>query len=142
MDISDDVEGFERADIVTSSTRKRINAWLPLYRDVHRLFHEMAQTYPEIRATALTEVQAFLADPEKRTRRGTPNLGDLISYLSILDEVSWDELAPVFVPEMVRRGCTRFPAPFDAARCETPNALITRFDELDPEHGLVILFNK
>jgi len=208
-----DAGNFQRPDVVTSSSRKRINAWLPLYLnrahwnvartfapsafsliatqmnsafqpkdalqvcarllccavvgfvhpgkeprdqsracaseaavqmycDVHRLFHEMAETFPDIRTAALAEVHEFLADPEKRTRRGTPNLGDLISYLSIIDEIGWEELAPVFVPEMVRRACTRLCEPLDAAQCGTPDEIIERFDALDPDHGLVILFNK
>jgi len=102
----------------------------------------MAGTYPEIRETAMRDVQSFIADPEQRTRRKTPNLGDLVSYLSVIDEVSWPDLAPVFVPEMIRRAATRFREPFDPRRCPTGESLIARFDELDPEHGLVILFNK
>jgi len=203
----------ERADVLTSSARRRINAWLPLYIneahwqtagtfapsafsliltqmnatfqpddalkvcsrllccvvvgfvrstpdprqgdrakasevavqmycDVHRLFHKMAEIYPEIRNKALQEVKEFIESADKRTRNGTPNLGDLVSYLSIIDEFSWADLAPVFVPEMVRRAATRFREPFDASHCGSVEALIDRFDALEPEHGLVILFNK
>jgi len=117
-------------------------AAVQMYCDVHRLLHEMANTYPEIKETVLTELHAFINDPEKRTRRKTPNLGDLMSYLSIVDEVSWEDLAPCFVPEMVRRASTRFKEPFDAQRCKTTEDIIARFDELEPDHGLVILFNK
>jgi hypothetical protein len=136
------VVGFVHPTKEQKDRAKASEAAVQMYCDVHRLFHKMAEIYPEIRETALREVQTFIADPEKRTRRGTPNLGDLVSYLSIIDEVNWPDLAPVFVPEMVRRAATRFREPFDALRCEGTDGLIARFDELEPEHGLVILFNK
>mmetsp|Transcript_3361 Transcript_3361/g.5806 ORF Transcript_3361/g.5806 Transcript_3361/m.5806 type:complete len:1580 (+) Transcript_3361:83-4822(+) len=115
---------------------------IQMYCDVHRLFLKMAETYPQIKACALKDIKEFIEKPEKRTRRQTPDLGTLIAYLNILDEVSWDDLAPVFVPEMVRRAFARFTEPLVPERCATMEELITRFDALEPEHGLVILFNK
>jgi len=114
---------------------------IQMYCDVHRLFLEMVKIYPEIKATALEHVQGFIASPEQRTRRSTPDLGNLIAYLSILDEVQWLDLALVFVPEMVRRAFVRFSEPFCPESCGTLEELICRFDALEPDHGLVTLFN-
>lgn len=115
---------------------------IQMYCDVHRLFLKMAETYPQIKVCALKHIKEFIEKPEKRTRGQTPDLGTLIAYLNILDSVSWDDLAPVFVPEMVRRAFARFSEPLLPERCASTKELITRFDALEPEHGLVILFNK
>jgi len=212
-EVVDDDEAGPRAEVLTSSSRKRINAWLPLFInkanwrkaatyaasafsiiatqlnaafrpsdalaicsrliccvvvgfvhpskdgseqqrarasdvgvqmfcDVHRLFLKMAETYPEIRATALEAVQSFIQNSASRTRRQTPNLGDLISYLCIIDEYAWEDLAPALVPELLRRAVGRFREPLDPHRSGTVPALIARFDHLEPEHGLVVLFTK
>jgi len=137
------VVGFVRPGSESKPEQQRAAASekaIQMYCDVHRLLLEMVQMFPEIHRKALKDVRGFINDPSKRTRRATPNLGDLIAYLSIIDEVSWADLEPVFVPEMVRRAATRFDAPFDAKRCRDRQAIIDRFDELQPEHGKVILF--
>merc|ERR1719379_1752670 len=43
---------------------------------------------------------------------------------------------------MVRRAVARFSSPLEPMRCRTVAELIRSFDELEPEHGLVTLFNK
>jgi len=113
-----------------------------MYCDVHRLFLRMAEDYPVIRKMALDHVRGFVESPQKRTRKATSDLGLLMTYLSILDEVDWKDLCEVFVPEMVRRAFARMREPLRAENCESEMSVISRFDDLEPEHGRVILFFK
>lgn len=113
-----------------------------MYCDVHRLFLKMAEDHPIIKQMALKHVQQFIKDPDMRTRKGTPDLGLLITYLSILDEVTWSDLFGVFVPEMIRRAFGRMKEPLRSDSCESSMDLISNFDKLEPEHGRVILFFK
>jgi hypothetical protein len=113
-----------------------------MYCDVHRLFLRMSEDHPVIKNMALNHVKEFIRDPETRTRKGTPDLGLLITYLSILDEVSWSDLCSTFVPEMIRRAFGRMKEPLHADRCQSNVDVIAKFDALEPEHGRVILFFK
>lgn len=133
------VVGFVRSDEGYQRTGASERA-VQMYCDVHRLFLRMADDFPVIRQMALQHVQGFIRNPDVRTRKGTPDLGILITYLSILDEVSWSDLCEVFVPEMVRRAFGRMKEPLAAERCENGHDVIARFDALEPEHGRVILF--
>jgi hypothetical protein len=136
-------ESKRQDDIVHGHQRaKASDRAIQMYCDVHRLFHAMAKSYPEIKKAASAKIQAFIESPEERTRQKTPDLGNLIVYLSILDEFSWVDLAPTFVPEMLRRAVARFVSPLEPTRCDSVADIISRFDELEPEHGLVTLFNK
>eukprot|EP00913_Durusdinium_trenchii_P032624 g30538.t1 len=52
-----------------------------MYCDIHRLLLQMAEEYPEIKELAEQKVTGFINDTQKRTRKGTSDLGLLIVYL-------------------------------------------------------------
>mmetsp|Transcript_52339 Transcript_52339/g.124957 ORF Transcript_52339/g.124957 Transcript_52339/m.124957 type:complete len:1507 (-) Transcript_52339:58-4578(-) len=132
------VVGFVRTNTDHPAASERA---VQMYCDVHRLFLRMAEEHPEIRALAHKHLTKFINSPEMRTRKGTSDLGLLVTYLSILDSVSWADLYHVFVPEMVRRAFARMSEAFDPEMtCQTEEDIIARFDGLEPEHGRVILF--
>ena len=61
--------------------------FLQMYGDVHRVLLAMAEDYPMIETLAVGELKQFIENPRKRSRRNTPDLGDLIIYLSVTDKV-------------------------------------------------------
>jgi hypothetical protein len=89
------------------STLKASDRAVQMYADVHRLFLQVAHDIPEVRNLAQTRLRAFIEDPGHRRRRSTPDLGHLIQYLLIADEITWQDLAPTFVPEALRRHIAR-----------------------------------
>ncbi|CAE6963899.1 unnamed protein product, partial [Symbiodinium sp. CCMP2456] len=111
-----------------------------MYCDIHRLLLQMAQDYPSIQTIARDQVEGFISRPEMRTRKGTSDLGLLIVYLSLVDDVQWSDMWHVFVPEMVRRAFARMPEAFQPDECDSLQELVERFDTLEPEHGRVIAF--
>lgn len=111
-----------------------------MYCDIHRLLLQMAQDYPSIQTIARDQVEGFISRPEMRTRKGTSDLGLLIVYLSLVDDIQWSDMWHVFVPEMVRRAFARMPEAFQPDECDSLQELVERFDTLEPEHGRVIAF--
>lgn len=111
-----------------------------MYCDIHRLLLQMAQDYPSIQKIARDQVEGFISRPEMRTRKGTSDLGLLIVYLSLVDDVQWSDMWHVFVPEMVRRAFARMSEAFQPDECDSLQELVERFDTLEPEHGRVIAF--
>lgn len=110
-----------------------------MYCHIHRLLLQMAEEYPEIKELAEQKVTGFINDTQKRTRKGTSDLGLLIVYLSLCD-TDWPSLRDVFVPEMLRRAFARMTEAFCPEYCESEQELLDRFDKLEPEHGRVIAF--
>ena len=98
------VVGFVRTNTEHPGASERA---LQMYCDVHRLFLEMVKEHPQILDLATNELKNFIADPEARTRKACSDLGLLVSYLSVVDDVSWQDLYSVFVPEMLRRAFAR-----------------------------------
>jgi hypothetical protein len=74
-----------------------------MYCDVHRLFLQMADEHPEIRAMAEQKLRDFIGDPKQRRRSATSDLGDMIQYLTITDQHSWDSLKEAYCVEALRR---------------------------------------
>eukprot|EP00930_Biecheleria_cincta_P042635 TRINITY_DN29330_c0_g1_i1.p1 TRINITY_DN29330_c0_g1~~TRINITY_DN29330_c0_g1_i1.p1 ORF type:complete len:1490 (+),score=285.08 TRINITY_DN29330_c0_g1_i1:210-4472(+) len=110
-----------------------------MYCDVHRLFLQMAQEHPVIRQVAQQHLHDFIRSPDARVRKHTSDLGLLITYLSIIDDIDWSDLYKVFVPEMLRRAFARMQEPFSVSGCKSDQQLVDSFDALEPEHGRVIL---
>lgn len=82
---------------------------LQMYCDVHRLFLAMCDEYPDIRKQATLKLKQFAENPNSRSRSATPDLGDLINYLTVVDDVSWDDLQTPYVLEMFRRNAFHIP---------------------------------
>ena len=61
--------------------------FLQMYADVHRVLLAMAEDYPQIEREAVDTLKQFIENPRRRSRRNTPDLGDLIVYLSVTDQV-------------------------------------------------------
>jgi len=76
---------------------------LQMYCNVHRLFVQMTKEYPTILEEAELKLKQFIQEPSTRDRAHTPDLGDLLEYLSVTDAVSWEELSAPFIVEALRR---------------------------------------
>eukprot|EP01130_Rhizamoeba_saxonica_P017243 TRINITY_DN8280_c0_g1_i1.p1 TRINITY_DN8280_c0_g1~~TRINITY_DN8280_c0_g1_i1.p1 ORF type:complete len:1047 (-),score=246.98 TRINITY_DN8280_c0_g1_i1:59-3199(-) len=74
-----------------------------MYCDIHRVFLAMADEYPEIKTTAEEALSTFIENPKSRLRATTPDLGDLIQYLTITDKYSWEDIKEPYIIEAVRR---------------------------------------
>ena len=74
-----------------------------MYCDVHRLLLEMSREYPEIRTNAEAELKQFMAVPSSRSRARTPDLGDMIMYLTVTDSISWSDIKHIYIQEAIRR---------------------------------------
>jgi len=127
-----------------------------MYADVHRLFLQMAHEYPEVRREALDRLRRFIRHPAGRTRDKTPNLGDLIQYLLVTEDISWEDLAPSFIPEALRRHVGRGIArqkfqhqswldysgteDFNSSSCSTVEDIICAFNKFAPKAGMVSSF--
>jgi len=74
-----------------------------MYCDVHRLFLAMAEAYPAIVEEADKAIEKFINEPESRTRRITPDLGDLIEYLTISSKYNWEHIREPYIIEAIRR---------------------------------------
>merc|ERR1719433_2285152 len=103
---------------------------------------------------ARSRLQGFVDDPNMRTNKQTPNLGDLIQYLLIIEDISWEDLAPTFIPEALRRHVARclsrqqslqvtedaLENGFDSRTCTSVEELISAFDRCAPQAGMVSSF--
>lgn len=121
-----------------------------MYADIHRLFLQIANDIPEVRNLAQTRLRAFIKDPGHRRRRSTPDLGHLIQYLLIAEEITWQDLAPTFVPEALRRHVARGvrarrfsdqpKEPFASQTCRSVAEIIGAFDKFAPAACQVTYF--
>lgn len=76
---------------------------IQMFCDIHRLFLQTMEEYPQVKVLAERALQNFISIPPNRRRAVTPDLGDLIMYLTITDKVSWDDIKEPYVVEMIRR---------------------------------------
>jgi hypothetical protein len=117
---------------------------LQMYVDVHRVFLQVAKEYPEIEELALRRLQDFIAYPSARTREKTPDLGRLAHCLLVVDEVTWEDLAPALLPEALRRHAVRQRSRgrhFDPQQCGSDlKDLLAAWDRFAAPVGLVISF--
>jgi hypothetical protein len=74
-----------------------------MYCDIHRVFLEMLHEYNDIRMLAEQKLNEFLSTPSKRVRSATPDLGDLVEYLTITDSISWEDIRKAYIQESFRR---------------------------------------
>jgi len=73
------------------------------YCDIHRLFLELLTEYPDIAQSASNKLADFVNMPWKRGRDFTPDIGNLIQYLSVTDKVTWNEFRDAYIQESQRR---------------------------------------
>lgn len=97
----------ERADPRTKGRGMASDRALQMYGNIHRVFLQLAWEYPELRELAAGRLRQFIHNPSARTRAKTPDLGHLVQYLCIVDEIAWEDLAPTVVPESMRRQVAR-----------------------------------
>jgi len=143
------VSGFvvgqtECASPRTSKRGKANEKALQMYADVHRLFLQIAEEYPEIRQLALKRLNLFIKDPSKRTQDQTPSLGSLAQCLLITEELTWEDLASSFIPETLRRHAARQACrgqTMDLDRCKgSVDELISEWDKFAPRAASVTCF--
>uniref|UniRef100_A0A7S0AA38 Uncharacterized protein n=1 Tax=Pyrodinium bahamense TaxID=73915 RepID=A0A7S0AA38_9DINO len=144
------VAGFTKSQTECASPRtasrgKASERAVQMYADVHRLLLQMAREYPEVHLEALQRVRRFIEDPVGRTRRGTPNLGNLVHCLLVVEEVTWEDLAPSLVPEALRRHVMRQECnclTFRSNRCgRSAEQLVAAWDSFAPDVGKVVCFS-
>mmetsp|Transcript_45803 Transcript_45803/g.132623 ORF Transcript_45803/g.132623 Transcript_45803/m.132623 type:complete len:328 (+) Transcript_45803:667-1650(+) len=115
-----------------------------MYADVHRLFLQLAKECPAVRELARARLRGFIVDPAMRTQECTPSLGRLVHYLLVAEEVTWEELAPVLLPEALRRHALRQRSrgwAFDRHCCrDSKDKLINAWDAFAMPAGLVTCF--
>ena len=68
-----------------------------MYCDVHRLLLQMTVEYPEIIELANEKLKKFKEIPSSRSRSLTPDLGDIIMYLTVTDKYSWSDLKEFYI---------------------------------------------
>jgi hypothetical protein len=76
---------------------------IQMYCDIHRLFYEMTKEYPDIIKEAESAIEQFINNPKKRSRTYTPDLGDLILYLTVTPRFTWTDLKKAYIMESCRR---------------------------------------
>jgi hypothetical protein len=78
-------------------------AAIQTYCDVHRLFLEMVNDFPDIRGVADAKLTNFIDKLWVRGREFTPDLGTLIQFLTVTDAVNWDTFKDAYIRESFRR---------------------------------------
>jgi len=76
----------------TNQTRVNEEALL-LYCRLHHALLFLAKKHPEIQREATARVFTFAGDPQRRTKRHTPNLGELLIHLLVADGPGWADAA-------------------------------------------------
>lgn len=134
----------ERASPRAAGRGKATERAVQTYADVHRLLLELAKENPAVRRLALARLRGFISDPAMRTLEATPNLGTLVHSLLIVDEVTWEDLAPSLLPEALRRHAVRQRSrgwTFNPRSCSgSTEQLISAWEAFAQQPGLVISF--
>mmetsp|Transcript_819 Transcript_819/g.1380 ORF Transcript_819/g.1380 Transcript_819/m.1380 type:complete len:963 (-) Transcript_819:80-2968(-) len=97
------------------------------YCQLHRLLLGVVDKFPQLRALVRCRLDDFVKKPEKRVKKHTPSLGELLSLLSVSDTYSWKSIAMIYIKESFDRSvlwaCSRDPSlaivtPGDESRLE------------------------
>jgi len=70
---------------------------------IHRLINLMYEEYPEERVKIEAIVEAFIKDKSNRIKDKTPNLGELLIYLTLSDKFKWTDIRDAFLEEQIDR---------------------------------------
>jgi len=68
-----------------------------------RLFRLLIEKYPEISEEIDRKIESFIKEPEKRHKDHTSSLGDLLSYVSISQKYTIDDVMPLYLEEQMDR---------------------------------------
>ena len=90
------------------------------YALVHRTFLELASEDPRMTDNAREMLLNFMKDKKYRSRASIPNLGIFIQLLSIVPDVTWDQLKDSFVRQQIFRQSRRSDPVCDS--CSVPGA--------------------
>lgn len=144
------VVGFTKGQTEGASARaakrgKASEKAVQMYADVHRLFLQFALERPEVQELARKRLHGFIRDPAGRTRARVSSLGDLVQCLLIVEDISWEDLAPTIIPEALRRHVSRRAwegHTFDSQHTfgNTVEELIGAWDDFAPQSGMVLSF--
>ncbi|QKF94725.1 ubiquitin-conjugating enzyme E2 [Fadolivirus algeromassiliense] len=74
---------------------KFVNGYFALYR----LMKQYAKDDPKIIQYVNHELQQFITNPNKRSKKDVPNLGELLIYLTISDKFIWNDVSKQFQEE-------------------------------------------
>ena len=70
---------------------------------IHRLINLMLDEYPDQRTKVEAVVQNFIKDKGQRIKDKTPNIGELLIYLSLTDKFKWDQIRDGLLEEQTDR---------------------------------------
>jgi len=112
-----------------------------MYCDIHRLFLQMMADYPEVGSEAEKALTQFLKVPSSRCRRVTADLGDLIQFLTVSSQYTWDDLKESYVQELLRR-MARHIGVIALPPIGSVEELLDTWHKRVPESGRVSMFNK
>ena len=101
----------------------------------------MMTEFSDVKSSADKKLKEFIEMPSQRSRRATPDLGDMIQYLTISDTYKWDDIKAVYVPEMIRRAALRLEG-LELYKMESPAKLAQFWFQQLPTSGQVTMFNK
>ena len=73
------------------------------YCQLHRLLLALSRKFPQLRKKADKRIAAFIQNPERRVKRYTPSLGDLICMLTISERYQWGDIALPYLFESFDR---------------------------------------
>lgn len=76
---------------------------IQMYCDIHCLFLQVAKDHVEIEGVASKHLEDFITNSKLRVRRFTPDIGDLLQYLVIVEKYTWQDLCQAYIQEMFRR---------------------------------------
>jgi len=70
---------------------------------IHRLINLLYTEYPDERTKVESIVEAFIKDKSCRVKDKTPNLGELLIYLTLSDKFKWADIKDAFLEEQLDR---------------------------------------
>jgi len=70
---------------------------------IHRLLILFLEKYPELKTTINEKIERFIEKPELRIKDETPNIGDLLVFLTVSEKYNWDDLKDSYLNEQLDR---------------------------------------
>jgi hypothetical protein len=82
---------------------------MSIYCDIHRTLYEMLKSLPNVLEDIKSKILKFIdkSNPNNRSRRVLPDIGEAIQLLALVDDISWKEFGPIYIQEMFRRQAIR-----------------------------------
>lgn len=69
----------------------------------HRLFTLLLEKYPELNEVIDEKLRKFIEEPESRIKDVTPNIGDLLVFLTVSQTYKWEDLKDAYLAEQMDR---------------------------------------